>query len=213
MTEQVEIGRSGKNKTRTAIVAAGLELLKERSLDAIPIDDIVRAAGVAKGSFYNHFPDKAALGRAIWASAQDNLAERIAAANNAIPHPAARIARALAVYLAFLLSEPDCALAWVRLGAEIGFTDQPAYAGLREDLRSGLESGVFLMPSIDVAVIYVVAVSQAVLTRVAEQRDKDAVMLVCQQLGVLMLRGLGLPYEEAEKFIALALEEVASHFG
>ena len=42
-------------RTRAALIAAGFDLLVERSIDAIPIDDLVAKAGVAKGSFFNHF--------------------------------------------------------------------------------------------------------------------------------------------------------------
>ena len=43
--------------TRAALVAAGFDLLVERPIDAIPIDEVVKRAGVAKGSFFNHFRD------------------------------------------------------------------------------------------------------------------------------------------------------------
>ena len=44
-------------RTRAALLAAGFDLLVERPIDAIPIDDVVARAGVAKGSFFNHFAD------------------------------------------------------------------------------------------------------------------------------------------------------------
>ena len=48
-------------RTRAALVAAGQRLFCERPVDAVAIDDIVQAADVSKGSFYNHFPDRDAL--------------------------------------------------------------------------------------------------------------------------------------------------------
>jgi len=50
-------------RTYRALVDAGLELLAERPIDALAIDEIVGRAGVAKGSFFNHFADKPALAR------------------------------------------------------------------------------------------------------------------------------------------------------
>jgi hypothetical protein len=41
------------NKTRKALLDAGLDLLSDLSEDGINVDEIVRRAGVAKGSFYN----------------------------------------------------------------------------------------------------------------------------------------------------------------
>jgi AcrR family transcriptional regulator len=46
-------------------VRAGRKLFSEHPVDAVAIDDIVREAGVAKGSFYKHFPDKEALLAAV----------------------------------------------------------------------------------------------------------------------------------------------------
>ena len=44
-----------------ALSEAGLRLFVERGLDGVTIDDITQTAGVAKGTFYRYFEDKAAL--------------------------------------------------------------------------------------------------------------------------------------------------------
>ena len=48
--------------TREQLLAAGLETLHARGFNATGVQDIVDAAGVPKGSFYNHFASKDALG-------------------------------------------------------------------------------------------------------------------------------------------------------
>lgn len=48
--------------TRENIVQAGLKCLVERGFNAVGVQDITDAAGVPKGSFYNHFDSKEALG-------------------------------------------------------------------------------------------------------------------------------------------------------
>ena len=48
--------------TREDIVRAGLKCLVERGFNAVGVQDITDAAGVPKGSFYNHFESKEALG-------------------------------------------------------------------------------------------------------------------------------------------------------
>ena len=52
---RAEIGREKRARTRAQIVEAGLMLLAERPPEALTIDAIVEAAGVAKGTFYYHF--------------------------------------------------------------------------------------------------------------------------------------------------------------
>jgi TetR/AcrR family transcriptional regulator, transcriptional repressor for nem operon len=44
--------------TRTLLLDTGLELADTASLAAMPIDDVVRAARVAKGTFYVHFASR-----------------------------------------------------------------------------------------------------------------------------------------------------------
>src|SRR6201988_2423488 len=47
---------------REDIVQAGLKRLAEKGFNAVGVQDITDAAGVPKGSFYNHFDSKEALG-------------------------------------------------------------------------------------------------------------------------------------------------------
>ena len=51
--------------TREQIVQAGLKCLLERGYNGVGVQDITTAAGVPKGSFYNHFDSKEALGAEI----------------------------------------------------------------------------------------------------------------------------------------------------
>jgi TetR/AcrR family transcriptional regulator, transcriptional repressor for nem operon len=51
-----------KPSAREEIVQAGLKCLVEKGFNAVGVQDITDAAGVPKGSFYNHFESKEALG-------------------------------------------------------------------------------------------------------------------------------------------------------
>ena len=51
-----------KPSNREQIVEAGLKCLIRRGFNAVGVQDITDAAGVPKGSFYNHFESKEALG-------------------------------------------------------------------------------------------------------------------------------------------------------
>jgi len=51
--------------TREQIVQAGLKCLQERGFNGVGVQDITSSAGVPKGSFYNHFESKEALGAEI----------------------------------------------------------------------------------------------------------------------------------------------------
>jgi AcrR family transcriptional regulator len=58
--------RDTNRKERTdALLKAGVELFLELGIEQASIDDIARAAGMAKGNFYRYFDDKGALVAAI----------------------------------------------------------------------------------------------------------------------------------------------------
>lgn len=54
------MGRREENNRRTkeAIVSNALRLFRERGFDAVTVEEITRASGVAKGTFYTHFAVK-----------------------------------------------------------------------------------------------------------------------------------------------------------
>jgi TetR/AcrR family transcriptional repressor of nem operon len=63
--------------TRDRLLQAGLALIHRQGFTATGVQHITAAAAVPKGSFYNHFPSKEALGVAVlqayWAAIEDAL--------------------------------------------------------------------------------------------------------------------------------------------
>ncbi|WP_407571920.1 TetR family transcriptional regulator C-terminal domain-containing protein [Deinococcus altitudinis] len=54
-----------KGNVRERLLEAGLDTLHRQSFNGTAVQDITQAAGVPKGSFYNHFESKEALGVAV----------------------------------------------------------------------------------------------------------------------------------------------------
>jgi TetR/AcrR family transcriptional repressor of nem operon len=78
--------------TREQIVQAGLKCLVEKGFNAVGVQDITATAGVPKGSFYNHFESKEALGVEIVARYGADEARREILADRSIP-PLPRLRR------------------------------------------------------------------------------------------------------------------------
>jgi TetR/AcrR family transcriptional repressor of nem operon len=70
--------------TREQIIKAGMKCLQERGYNAVGVQDITETAGVPKGSFYNHFESKEALGAEIVARYGANSSRREILADRAI---------------------------------------------------------------------------------------------------------------------------------
>jgi AcrR family transcriptional regulator len=91
---------------RTALVEAGLRLLEEREGDEIGLREVARAVGVSATAVYRHFPDKAALLRAL---AAEGLAQLAAAQRDAFAAAgggAAGFAATGRAYIRFALASP-----------------------------------------------------------------------------------------------------------
>lgn len=55
-----------KGETKDALVQAAVELMTRQSFNAVSVEDICRAAGVRKGTFYHYFPSKVDLALAAY---------------------------------------------------------------------------------------------------------------------------------------------------
>ena len=85
--------------TRQILIDAGLELATQGSLHRLTIDALVNQAGVAKGTFYVHFPDRAAFLVALHQQFHDHLLDRILQAVEGLPPGAERLRIGTQTYL------------------------------------------------------------------------------------------------------------------
>lgn len=68
---------AGKCRTREALLRAGVVAVSEKGFSATGLDEILRAVGVPKGSFYHYFPSKDAFGAALIARYAAAFAARL----------------------------------------------------------------------------------------------------------------------------------------
>ena len=57
LERRAEIGREKRARTKAQLIAAAKALFSKRPWELITIDEVVKEAGVAKGTFYTHFND------------------------------------------------------------------------------------------------------------------------------------------------------------
>jgi len=90
---------------RAALIEVGLRLLAERDVEGVSLREMAREVGVSATSVYRHFPDKAALMRALAREGLDRLAiaqQEAASGKNG----AASFAATGRAYVRFALSNP-----------------------------------------------------------------------------------------------------------
>lgn len=85
--------------TRLELLVAAVELAERDGLGAMSIADITAAAGHAKGTFYVHFPDRAALLVALHRWFHDRVFAEVIAQTSDDPAGAGRARRRLLAFL------------------------------------------------------------------------------------------------------------------
>lgn len=179
-------------RTRAALLAAGFELLAERPIDAIAIDEVVARAGVAKGSFFNHFTDKPGFANAIGAAVRAELEERVGAANSGVADPVVRLAGGMRVAVDFALTERKRAIVMLR-GMELSTgINHELNRGIRADIERLVEAGLARSEAASSGVRYWLGLCQVAQLNVIERRPSRADAAVrLREMLVLGLTGLG----------------------
>ena len=190
-------------RTRAALITAGLDLLAGRSIDAIAIDEVVATAGVAKGSFFNHFADKHAFAESVAAEVRAEVEDEVSRANTGIFDPVARIAGGMAVAADFALREPRRAAVLLRSFGIAARADHPLNRGLREDIEAARAAGLLRPEAAMSGLAYWLGLCQMMMMMLIETRPTPAE--AAARLEEMLAMGLaGLGVEEAYAGVAIA---------
>lgn len=185
-------------RTRSALIGAGFELLAEKPIDAIPIDEVVARAGVAKGSFFNHFSDKPAFAAAIGDEVRLELEARITAANAGVTEPLTRIAGGMRTGAVFALAEPKRTIVLLRSHASSTLNSHPLNRGLVHDMLAAIAAGAVREEARESGVLYWLGLCQVLMANLVEQKPRpEAARVALGAMLVLGLTGLGAAPERA----------------
>ena len=90
---------AGALQTREALLDAGVALAEKHGLAGVSVNMVVAQAGVAKGTFYVHFKDRAAFVDAMHARFHARVEAAVAEAITGLPPGAERLYRSFEAYL------------------------------------------------------------------------------------------------------------------
>jgi AcrR family transcriptional regulator len=192
-------------RTRAALLRAGRVLLASRDVGGLSVDEIVEAADVAKGSFYNHFADKDVFAREIGAAIRHQAEVAVNAANAGIGDPALRLARALCVFVRFAIEHRDSAQVLWRLNSGATMADAPVNRGLRDEVVA-IARELKGAPGAEAGVLLVMGTIIISMRHVLEERVVTPAADIAARMAEAMLRALGLQTRRAR-----ALARLASH--
>lgn len=165
---RTRVGRERSARTETRILEAALRVFADMGPDAPKIDDFVQAAGISRGTFYNHFESVEELLAATSEWTTREVIEAIETAIEGIEGPALRFGVGLRLFLAKAQADP----VWCRFVArvwKVGGMELPA-----RDLEQGVRLGIFRAPSAAVAQDLLFGGLREALLRMGSERTPAA---------------------------------------
>ena len=165
---RTRVGQERSARTQTRILEAALGVFAERGPDAPVIDDFVQAAGVSRGTFYNHFQnvEELLLATSEWTTRE--LVQAIEDALVGIEGPALRFGVGLRLF--FARAQHD--VVWCRFVArvwKVGGLELPL-----RDVEAGIRLGHFRVPSREAARDVLLGGIREALHRIGESRVPPA---------------------------------------
>ena len=176
LERRAEIGLAKRNRTRAAILDAARACYAAPKAAPVTVEAVMQAAGLAKGTFYGHFPDLAALEMELAGALIQELDDQLQPARQAADHPLTRLATAVMMLLIDLAAAPARARLVARAIAAVPEVGHAMRAHLRQDLADAYAMGLLATGSIELAASLVSGLTEQAACEFGDGRiDEKAV--------------------------------------
>ena len=192
-------GSRRRRETRGRLLRAAVELMAERGMDGVAVNEITEAADVGFGSFYNHFESKDAIHAALVEQVFEGYADALDRALADLGDPA----EVMAASVRHTLRRAREDRTWARFLIREALSERMLQRGLGlrllRDIRLGQLSGRF---SGDDELVALLAIAGTTLTAISvEVQHGESPAALSSELR----RRLGLPSPEMPERVAAAV--------
>lgn len=199
-------GERKKLLTRENLLVAIQELLLERNLEEITVNDITERADIGLGTFYNYFKSKKEVIDGLFQLALDYYHKELNQITDTLEDPAEILAASI-VFTIQRISETS-QLGWLLFDAGLAqdVFRQSIYQRAYKDFQLAIEMDRFAMDNVGLNLIMlegsVMAVAEAIYRKTLPKKSVYEVAEIC-------LRQLGLEAKEAKRIAAKRYPKVA----
>ncbi|BCH21569.1 TetR/AcrR family transcriptional regulator [Mesorhizobium sp. L-8-3] len=196
---RAEIGREKRARTRAELVAAANSLFAKQAVESVTVDDVVREAGVAKGTFYVHFDGLQALSSAVAEELVQTFDELLQTGRLSVDDPALRVAFGSSSFIDKALKDPRWASLVARMAAAAPEGGELLRRRLFEDLQRFSQDMTGGTASAELNLEIVIGIMLQLMRAIGEGRlsslDRDAAVSA-------VLRAIGLNARQAKSALA-----------
>ncbi|MDB4825168.1 TetR/AcrR family transcriptional regulator [Pseudomonadales bacterium] len=209
MDQVISAREQQRLRTREAILSAATELLAIKPIEAISINELVALAGVAKGSFYNHFPEKDSLANLASTHIRKQYQRKIMALNAGITDPASQIVRGICSFIQTSIENPRLAAVLLRGDDWITAGNHPLNEYIQHSIEAGINQKIFLERTRHHGIILILGTSRISIMRLLTDKPSiNDIRLLAIETNVLILCGFGMAYESALELSQQASEAI-----
>ena len=186
-------------RMRRKLVESALLVFAEKGVDASVIDDVIAAAGVSRGTFYNYFRTNGELLAAAIQELGNELVEHVEERVKSIPSPAARVFTGLRLYMDAAGRFPLFARFVARIGPQAVGPENLVNAYIPIHIAEAVEWGEFVDAPVRIVLDIVVAVGVMIVARIAAGDADDAYVIA---MLLALARALGFDLARAEALLS-----------
>lgn len=200
----MRVGRQRSEKMRRHLLQSVLQVCSGRTAGGAPvIDDIIRHAEVARGTFYKHFDSLEQAMTELAVQLGEEMTHSILSVYDVLHDPVMRTATGFQLFLIRAMIEPQWGAFITHIGLLSG--DNLLTRKITDDIRLGVETGDYEVPSIEVASDVLMGAKIEAIQRLIAGRGSRAYV---QGVAEMVLRGLGVAPAKAEKSVAKAWDRL-----
>jgi AcrR family transcriptional regulator len=180
-----------KAANRTAILNAARRVFSEMGYGAATVRDIVRETDLATGTFYNYFPDKESVLRALLDEAASEIRSRVRDARTTSRTLEEFVEGGFRAYYGYMVEDPQTfELLRRNAGTIRSMFDEPTVGAgvqeLRDDLAAGIRSGLLPEHDVDFMAAAMVGAGFEVAVRMLDRDPPDVDGAVAFVTGIFL---------------------------
>ena len=194
LAKRAEIGRAKSAKTREQLLGAARSLYAQQAIESVTVEDIVREAGVAKGTLYVHFKNIEAVQMAVADELTQAFVDLLQPRRAIFKDPIERIADGCRTFLHQATLNPKWGGLVARYAWSFPTVGSAARGLLADDLHQAERQGRIAGISSDLGTAIVVGIVLQVMRSASEGNVQGADVPVAVSA---ILQSLGVTHREA----------------